>query len=98
VVLTVFRLLLGGIDIRPRAGPLPLLYPFGSNGLVSVARSGLSHSTSWILFVNHDASHPTRTIPCGLTHSRPAERSFVRLLSGIGISFALLNANDMPKG
>ena len=66
--------------------------------LKSVARIGLSQISVWLLLLNQDPSHATRTMPFGFTNSTPVEKSFVRLSSGIGTSFALLNANDAPHG
>jgi hypothetical protein len=49
VTLTTFIELSGDVASRPKAGPLPLMYPLGSHPvpavpLQSVARSGLSHA------------------------------------------------------
>src|SRR5688500_3051029 len=91
--LTTFIMLLGASASRPCAGPLPLLYPLQSHGppvplgrqlntvlplLKSVSRIGLSHTSTGLLLLNHDPSHPTRSIPFGFAHDAPMPTSLVR--------------------
>src|SRR5512139_1986712 len=99
-------LLSGATAMRPRAGPLPLLYPLGSYGprggvsplLKSVARIGLSHTSSLMLLLKNEASHARRSMASRVAHSAATVKSFVRLSSGSGTSLALLNANAAPHG